>query len=136
MNLVTYASPVAIKPRMYAIGLYLGTLSHENFRHHKRGVLQVLQQQHVPLFQLLGKTSARDTDKLAAIEAAGFRFRERLGLATLEDAACVMELEAASDFVPCGDHEVVLCRVTRFEDLAEGPDGVLYTDTLRKAGLM
>jgi hypothetical protein len=42
LNLVTYASPVAIKPdRCFAVGLYLGTLTHANMKAHRRGVLQV-----------------------------------------------------------------------------------------------
>ncbi|KAK1743739.1 hypothetical protein QTG54_005336 [Skeletonema marinoi] len=43
MNILTYASPVAIKPhRMWSISLYKGTLSHENFIKEKRGILQLL----------------------------------------------------------------------------------------------
>lgn len=50
MNLVTYCAPVAIKPeRMFAVGLYLGTQSHEHMRVHRRGVMQVLQNQVRPL---------------------------------------------------------------------------------------
>ncbi|KAG2449974.1 hypothetical protein HYH02_000078 [Chlamydomonas schloesseri] len=137
MNLVTYCAPVAIKPeRMFAVGLYLGTQSHEHMRVHRRGVLQVLQKQHASLFQLLGKTSSRDVDKLAAIRDKGFALEERFGIPTLEDAACVMELQVTSDFMPCGDHDVVLCKVVAYENLADDPSAVLYTDTLRKAGLM
>ncbi len=35
-----------------------------------------------------------------------------------------------------GDHDVVLCKVVAYENLADDPSAVLYTDTLRKAGLM
>jgi hypothetical protein len=41
LNLITYAAPISLQPRRYALGLYLGTLSHENFKLTKRGVLQV-----------------------------------------------------------------------------------------------
>lgn len=41
MNLVTYASPVSLKPRMFALGLYDGTLSRENMLSSGRGTLQV-----------------------------------------------------------------------------------------------
>jgi hypothetical protein len=42
MNLVTYASPVSIKPlQRYAIGLFANTLSWENMLANKTGVLQV-----------------------------------------------------------------------------------------------
>ena len=32
------------------------------------------------------------------------------------DAACVMELRAVSDFIPSGDHEVVVCEVVRYKN--------------------
>lgn len=42
-NVVTYCSPVAIQPkRIFAIGLFKGTLSHENALREKRAVLQIL----------------------------------------------------------------------------------------------
>ncbi|GIL62697.1 hypothetical protein Vafri_16867, partial [Volvox africanus] len=85
LNLLTYVSPVAIKPdRCFAIGLYLGTVSHANMKAHRRGVLQVLRPSHATLFHLLGKTSARDVNKLAAIQETGFGLRERYGVMTLE----------------------------------------------------
>ena len=44
--------------------------------------MQVLQRHHASLFQLLGKTSARDVDKLQAVRDAGFSLTERYGFAT------------------------------------------------------
>lgn len=41
MNLVTYASPVSLKPRHYAVGLYVNTLSWENCLGTRHAVLQV-----------------------------------------------------------------------------------------------
>jgi hypothetical protein len=41
LNLVTYASPISLTPRHYALGLYVNTLSWENFLSTGRGVLQV-----------------------------------------------------------------------------------------------
>jgi hypothetical protein len=41
LNLLTYASPVSLEPRTYALGLYHGTLSRENFLATGRGALQV-----------------------------------------------------------------------------------------------
>ena len=32
------------------------------------------------------------------------------------DAACVMELRAVSDFIPSGDHEVVICEVVQYRN--------------------
>lgn len=139
MNLVTYASPISLKPRHYALGLYLGTLSWQNMLATKTGVLQVLgcgwlaagaacrrwmgveggqhmrqmrahgcpassppvdpvdllpatlpprparlpahlqvlREQHAPLFELLGRTSGRDVDKLAQLTERGVGFTRR-----------------------------------------------------------
>jgi hypothetical protein len=44
---------------------------------------QVLRRQHAALFHLLGKTSARDVDKLQLIQDAGFTLDTHYGLATL-----------------------------------------------------
>lgn len=41
LNIVTYASPVAVQPRTYALGLYVGTLSWESMLASGYGVLQV-----------------------------------------------------------------------------------------------
>ena len=40
MNIVTYASPVALQPPVYAVGLYKDTQSWVNWRAHRRGLLQ------------------------------------------------------------------------------------------------
>ncbi|GLI62204.1 hypothetical protein VaNZ11_004774 [Volvox africanus] len=137
LNLLTYACPVAIKPdRCFAIGLYLGTVSHDNMKAHRRGVLQVLRPSHATLFHLLGKTSARDVNKHSAIQEAGFCLRERYGVMTLEDAASVMDIEVVSDFIPCGDHDVVICRVVNFENFSEDANDALYTSGLRAAGYL
>lgn len=40
MNIVTYASPVALKPPVYAVGLYRNTQSWANWRETRSGVLQ------------------------------------------------------------------------------------------------
>ncbi len=40
MNIVTYSSPVALAPLVYAVGLYKGTQSWENWRANGKGLLQ------------------------------------------------------------------------------------------------
>jgi hypothetical protein len=40
MNLVTYAAPISLKPRHYALGLYINTLSWRNMLGTRVGVLQ------------------------------------------------------------------------------------------------
>lgn len=131
MNIVTYASPVALQPPMYAIGLYKGTQSWTNWRETRSGLLQILQRHHAELVQLLGKTSARDVDKLARLAEMGFETTDRLGYSSLADCVGVMELQQLGDLVDAGDHEVALCSVGRTENVAADGD-ILYTDFLRR----
>lgn len=79
MNLLTYASPVGIRPyRLWAISLYRDTRSHANFAARRTGVLQQLTIAHAPLTYTLGGTSAADAgiDKRAACAEMGFDWGE------------------------------------------------------------
>eukprot|EP00803_Ostreobium_quekettii_P008754 evm.model.scf_483.4 EVM.evm.TU.scf_483.4 scf_483:74727-77043(-) len=96
---------------------------------------QILRQNHALLLDLLGKTSGRDVDKLQELPAKGFQLKERFGMATLLDCAGAMELTIMSDAIPCGDHDVVLCEVTQY-DQGEGQGAILYTEHLREKGLL
>ncbi|KAH8064755.1 hypothetical protein JL722_1636 [Aureococcus anophagefferens] len=75
MNIVTYASPVGIRPeRRWTLSLYRGTRSHANFAARRRGVLQLLREAHAPATHALGGVSAAKddaVDKAAACEALG-----------------------------------------------------------------
>ena len=42
MQILTYATPVGISPRTWAVSLYRPTLTHANWLAQKRGVLQLL----------------------------------------------------------------------------------------------
>ena len=69
MNVTTYCSAVGIKPvRRYALGLYVGTLSRENFKATGVGVLQILNRNQAGAIDLLGRRSGRDVDKIDALE--------------------------------------------------------------------
>lgn len=55
MNIVTYASPVGIRPsRKWVISLFRQSLTHENFLRRRTGVLQLLTEEHAPLTFTLG----------------------------------------------------------------------------------
>ncbi|KAL4419476.1 hypothetical protein ABPG77_008278 [Micractinium sp. CCAP 211/92] len=143
MNLVTYAAPISLKPRHYALGLYLNTLSWENMLATRTGVLQILGEQHAPLFELLGRTSGRDVDKLAELARRGFPVSRRDdGIPLLDDTCGWMELRFAADPVNYGDHDVVTCEVTDWHTPAAGGSGEggapqpLYTGHLRQLGLL
>jgi len=64
MNLLTYATPVSIRPyRLYALGLYKETKSRNNFLREKTCVLQLLSEDHISCVRLLGGMSGKDVHK-------------------------------------------------------------------------
>ena len=138
MNILTYASPVAIQPyRMWSISLYKGTLSHENFVKERRGILQLLRPKHAlkvdddidggkhgALIRVLGGSSGRDVDKETVCEELGFPWQtlECKGESKVNDdndvwpkvlPHCVyyLKLELVGEMIDCGSHDVALCRV-------------------------
>jgi flavin reductase (DIM6/NTAB) family NADH-FMN oxidoreductase RutF len=94
MNLVTYAAPISLEPRHFALGLFVGTLSWQNMLATRSGVLQVLGEQHAALFDLLGRTSGRDVDKLRELAARGAQVTRRTadGVPLLVRACCKLHV--------------------------------------------
>lgn len=147
MNILTYASPVAIQPyRMWSISLYKGTLSHENFAKEKRGILQLLRPEHAlckvddidggrhgSLIRVLGGSSGRDVDKETICEQLGFSWQrlECKGESKANDEDnwpkvlphCVyyLKLELVGEMIDCGSHDVALCRVVEMVTTDEQP---------------
>ena len=135
-NIVTYLTAVAHAPeRWYAASLYHGTESRENFLAGNGGVVQILADEHAPLTELLGKQSARDVDKLAEIERRGLGLRRvRDDWPVLSDCVGCFEL-AATSVHTCGDHDVALCRMLWYEDVARDAPP-LRTARLRELGIL
>ena len=136
MNVVTYATPVGIRPeRRWALSLFKSTASRANFARRRRGVLQLLRPEHAPLVYALGGTSAADADKAAACYGAGFAWEssdwdERV----LPRCAAYVSLEAVGEPVDCGDHEVYVCRVV--DGVAGFDASHATTGDLRERGLI
>lgn len=148
MNILTYASPVSIKPhRMWSISLYKGTLSHENFTKEKRGILQLLRPEHASckgeLIRVLGGSSGRDVDKKTMCEQLGFSWETLKcnGGTTDNDGwpqilpRCVyyLKLELVGEMIDCGSHDVALCRVVEMvsseDDSINAADELEYIST-------
>ena len=123
MNILTYATPVGIQPnRIWCISLYKGTLSYENFIRERRGVLQLLRQEHAVLARILGGSSGRDIDKNNACNELGYEW-ERLPKEEDDDSSSgdwpfvlphchyYLKLELVGDLIDCGNHDVALCKV-------------------------
>jgi flavin reductase (DIM6/NTAB) family NADH-FMN oxidoreductase RutF len=125
MNILTYATPVSVKPtRMWSIGLFRGTVAHENFSKSREGVLQLLKEPHSDVVRLLGGSSGRDVDKKAGCAAAGFPWIESgiefnvalkgLPLVSpflLPGCAYYIHLRLEGDLIDAGGHDVAVCSV-------------------------
>ena len=151
MNLITYASPIAIKPHeIWALSLFKGTVSHENFAFHKKGILQQLTKSHLNTINLLGKQSGRHVNKLDELETLGHKLSRiqhsnipELDLPPLQvfyDSPLLIELESL-DTPPLdlGDHWLYLAKVERYykhHDSALPVMEPLYTDFLRQQGII
>jgi len=164
MNILTYASPISIKPhRMWSVSLYKGTLSHENFARERRGVLQLLSPAHAArgdpeageLIRLLGGCSGRDVDKEMRCADLGFEWTslECENDATNMDCdrtdwpkvlpSCLyyLKLELVGDLIDCGSHEVALCRVVSIisdDEVQSASEELNYISTrkLRNMGII
>ena len=117
MNILTYATPVSIKPdRIWCIGLYKGTVAHKNFMDNGEGVLQLLAPEHATLVKLLGGSSGRDVDKEEECEKLGFKWITTDGIEQklLPGCICYLKLKLASSdgqLIDFGSHDAALCVV-------------------------
>ena len=128
MNILTYATPVSIQPdRIWSIGLYKGTTTHENFAIRKEGVLQLLKPKHAPIVKLLGGSSSKEVDKAEGCKNLGFPWikadisntsgnvedtpKRTLPCDILPDCVCYLKLSLVGDLIDCGSHDVALCKV-------------------------
>lgn len=164
MNILTYASPVSIKPRrIWSIGLYKGTMSHENFVREKRGVLQMLRPEHAycrgagasgetgELIRVLGGSSGLDVDKRNICAGLGYKWEklpqdeEEGGDLEWPDVlpSCVyyLKLKLVGNLIDCGSHEVALCEVVSMisdDDVQNAADELdsLSTRKLREMSII
>lgn len=74
MNIVTFATPVSIQPKLYMISLYRNTRTKDTFFESKYGILQLLDRGQKDLVPLLGKRSGYEDgyDKGEACRGVGF----------------------------------------------------------------
>ncbi len=148
MNILTYASPVSVRPdRMFAIGLFKGTSTYENFARSGEGVLQLLAPCHADVVKILGGSSSKDdhVDKQAACEKVGITwiaseietFPEIL---LLPDCRYYLKLKMVGDLIDCGSHEVALCKVEsmHIKDEVDENNQELYLNSasLREQGII
>jgi flavin reductase (DIM6/NTAB) family NADH-FMN oxidoreductase RutF len=146
MNILTYATPAGVSPRLWAVSLYRPTQTHANWLKRRSGVLQLLSEPHAPLAYALGGQSGAEVDKAAACSAEGFPWTAPAQSGFGDDAreqllpGCVayIRLTQVGDPTPCGEHDLVVCRVEAVLADPSGPSpaAALSTATLRAAGLI
>lgn len=133
MNILTYASPVGIRPHCkWALSLYRTTKTHENFLKRGEGVLQLLRRKHSGLVYVLGGQSGRDVDKAGLCEGLGFKWGVEVeeggalgcaGLQLLPGCAVYYKVVLDGDLIDAGDHDVAIVRIEAIcepEVLGEG----------------
>jgi len=133
MNIVTFATPVSVNPRLYMISLYHGTMTRDAFLSNKYAILQLLDKKQKDLVPILGKRSGYDykqgyDKQIECSERAypwikldvgerqwnadlgGDAKKAFQGMKLLPDCQSYIQLELM-DTMEAGDHEMVLCRV-------------------------
>ncbi|KAL3914494.1 MAG: hypothetical protein SGPRY_007605 [Prymnesium sp.] len=141
MNILTYASPIGIAPRRWAISLFRKSETHGNFEKRRTGVLQLLHPTHASLVYTLGGCSARDIDKAAICAELGFEWVRFEGSDELLLPGCpaYYRLSMEGDFIHAGEHDTAICLLDSVSVSAEdnGPaDAALDTRHLRGLGLI
>lgn len=163
MNLLTYATPVSIRPtRLYALGLFKATKSRDNFLREKSCILQLLSgsnRKHIECVRLLGGTSGKDVSKEEDLVSVHGIELETLAADDENESnddlpkvlpGCVqyLKLSMVGDEVTDYDegessHDVVICKVDKMWTSVSGQiegeansDHYLSTGHLRELGLI
>ncbi len=130
MAICTYASPVSLKPKMYIVALYQGTLTLQLAESANELLLQILSQPQYYLVKLLGKNSGHQLDKIKVLKDQISYYRN---MPFLAQALAIIHLKVEA-WLPSGDHKGALCRVVGYKNLNAGKP--LTTDYLRKKNII
>ena len=143
MNILTYAAPVSIRPdRIWSLGLYKGTWTHEQFQKTGTGILQLLAVPHAAVVRLLGGTSMRDVDKQAECAELGFPWisvddNEAAPIKVLPGCVHYLKVRLVGDLVDCGSHDLAICKVESMFVSSDNDDKeALMTSKLRELGII
>jgi len=153
MNLLTYATPVSIRPtRLYALGLYKGTLSRDNFLRDKTCILQLLSasdEKHVECVRLLGGSSGNDLskeDELSSVHGIELQVldgsdddKNQPLPKVLPGCVRYLQLSMVGDEVTDYDggessHDVVICKVDKMWTTKATPQGLESDGQLNSDG--
>lgn len=116
LNICTYVTPIAMKPKRFIIGVYKGTRTLENLEKNPVGILQYMaidQWEHV---KLLGKKTGNSVDK---IKTLGTEVEHIAGdLYRLKGVLALVHLRFL-ERIDAGDHWAWLANVDSYENVRE-----------------
>lgn len=132
MNILTYATAISMKPKLYGISVYTPSLSLEYMRATGWGILQFLSRDHLGLIRPLGKKSGRTYNKIKYLESKGWVGSWR-GHKVLEGCTAYVLVRIQQE-IETGDHQLMICKAEKYQTCNE--TDTLMFDDLIKAGLI
>ncbi|KAL3944768.1 MAG: hypothetical protein SGBAC_001139 [Bacillariaceae sp.] len=148
MNIVTYASPISIRPdRIWSLGLFKGTWTHEQFALTGEGVLQLLAPEHSKVVRVLGGSSTREVNKQEActeLDMPWIPFSEdgeaSSSMQVLPGCVHYLKVRLVGDLIDCGSHDLAMCKVESMfvpsSDEKSTTKHSLMTSQLREMGII
>lgn len=141
MNIVTYATPVSIRPdRVWSIGIFKETLTQVNLRQNPTCVLQLLAEPQAELVRVLGGQSGGYVDKRKECAKLGFGWQELDNCPqVLPGCASYLKMKIHGGMVDAGSHLIIpYCEIEGMytEDDEDGTMGHLSTGRLRELGII
>lgn len=125
MNIVSYATPVSMKPKRYLVAVYEGTKTLENIKQNPHFVLQLLSEEQYPLVRLLGKKSGNNINKIEKLEKQKI-LQNWNDFPVLKNALAYVELKVVN-VLSGGDHECFICDVAAYKNENDGETLGLHT---------
>jgi flavin reductase (DIM6/NTAB) family NADH-FMN oxidoreductase RutF len=116
LNICTYVTPIAMKPKRFVVGVYKGTKTLENLEKNPVGILQYMAQDQWEHVKLLGKKTGFTVDKVAALGASVEHAGD--GLFRLKGVLAVLRLRFL-ERIDAGDHWAWVANVDAYENLRE-----------------
>lgn len=119
MNICTYAVPISMKPKIYAVAIYNATKTLENMQNSETAVLQLLHRDQFSLVQLLGKKSGFQVEKCEILK------RRKLlefwqGFEVLKHVSALIRLRKINH-QQTGDHVLFTFEAIGYESFNEQP---------------
>eukprot|EP00310_Coccolithus_braarudii_P017938 CAMPEP_0183333078 /NCGR_PEP_ID=MMETSP0164_2-20130417/2064_1 /TAXON_ID=221442 /ORGANISM="Coccolithus pelagicus ssp braarudi, Strain PLY182g" /LENGTH=202 /DNA_ID=CAMNT_0025501907 /DNA_START=11 /DNA_END=619 /DNA_ORIENTATION=+ len=144
MNILTFATPVALRQSMWTISLWRRTATHSAFTERRTGVLQLLAEEHSPLTAVLGGKSRADMHdewKPARCAELGFEWSSAAASgpeSLLPGCIAYYRLVQVGELIDAGEHDIAVCRVEgAWGNMAPSSQScALSTGALREAGLI